>query len=154
MSREPNRTLPGRTVNTEIAGPNGEQALMIEALPISTGDKVRVVFESAAERWRHGIFIATEGELRTEDAISRAYTIWADNAPPETILEVMETDGRLVFYNIWFSGRHAGFESQRYTSGMLREDLDDGWIRYRCLDFGGEPYAFDSIVFRLRIESP
>lgn len=32
------------------------------------------MFESAADNWRHGLFIATEDELRTEGAISRAYT--------------------------------------------------------------------------------
>lgn len=151
MSSEGARTLPGRVVNTEIAGPAGEPAYMIDTLPVASGDRVRIVFESAAANWRHGLFIATGGELRAEDAIAPGYTLWTDNTPPEVVLEVMSTHGEVVFYNIWFSGRYAGHESQRHTSGMLRENLDDGWVRFRCQDFGLDA-DFTSLVFRIKVD--
>lgn len=151
MSNDPARLLPGRLLSDEVAGPNGEPTYMIETLPVEVGARVRIAFESASDNWRHGLFIATEGELRAEDAISRAYTLWTDTSPTEIVLEVVSTHGSIVFYNIWDRGKHGGFDSQSYTSAMLREDLGDGWIRYRCQDFGLKA-DFTSLVFKIRVE--
>lgn len=155
MSKDLARLLPSRLLNEEVTGPGGEPTYLIETLPVEVGARVHVVFESAADNWRHGLFIATEGEFRTEDAISGALTLWADNSPGESpgeiVLEVLSTHGSLVFYNIWDRSKLGGFSSQSYTSAILREDLEDGWIRYRCQDFGRDA-DFTSLVVKVRVD--
>ena len=67
------------------------------------------------------------------------------------MIDVAETSGSLVLYNIWDSGRgHRPFESQSHTSGMLVETLPDGSRRYSCNDIGLEP-DFSRLVFRVLI---
>lgn len=142
--------LPGRLPNPEVHGPNGEQALMIDAVPVSSGQRVQIEFEGINGPRRQGLFVATDGLLRTEDAVSKAYTLWEDTAPRLIDMEVVETDGTLIFYNIWEKTPGAGFRSQAYTSGMLPQPLEDGWTRYRCQDFGVDN-TFDSLTFRIRV---
>lgn len=150
MSKD-KRVLPGRTASPTVTAPDGRPAFLIESLPIAAGQRVRLVFESIAERFEQGVFVATEGELAIGEARSRAFALWAVKAPPEIVIEVAETDGRLVFYNIWDSGRTPSFESQSHTSGMVKEDAGGGWARYRCNDIGFHP-DFTSVVFKILIE--
>lgn len=145
------RLLPGRTLNKAVSGPDGNPPVRIECLPISPGSTVGVEFESVGPRWRKGIFIATEGKLATGHDVSRAVSIWADTAPPIFKIDVLETDGRLVFHNIWDSGRGYGMGSQSHTSGMYMEELPDGGRRYSCTDIGLEP-DFSRLVFTISID--
>lgn len=151
MNNNHARPLPVRLVSDEVTGPDSETTYMIETLSVEAGARVHVVFESAAHNWRHGLFIAIDGQLRTEDTIFGAYTLWTDNSPAEIVLEVGSTHGDIVFYNIWDRSQCGGFSSQSYTSAMLREELEDGWIRYHCQDFGLAA-DFTSLVFKIRIE--
>lgn len=147
----PVRSLPGRLVSDRVTGPDGERTYMIETLSVEAGARVRVVFESSADNWRHGLFVGTDGVLRFEDAICGSYTLWTDTSPAEIVLEVVSTHGSVVFYNIWDRSQRGGFSSQSYTSAMLREELEDGWIRFCCQDFG-LAVDFTSLVFKIRVE--
>ncbi|MHA7197945.1 hypothetical protein [Arthrobacter alkaliphilus] len=138
-------------MSTTIVGPIGEPAVMIESLPVSAGQHVTVTFEAVGPRWRQGVFIATAGRLEIAGTSSPSLVLWSDSAPASSTITVVETDGRLVFYNVWDSGRGRKFESQSFTSGMLVEPLADGSSKYSCADIGTEP-DFSRIVFRVRIE--
>jgi hypothetical protein len=145
------RRLPPRILSKSLAGPGGEPAIMIEALPIVAGQQVLLRFDSAHSGWRQGVFMATAGMLATADTRSSQLILWNDTAPAETSIAVVETDGRLVLYNVWDSGRGRGrFESQSHTSGMIVEERPDGWLRYSCTDIGVEP-DFGRLVFRVSI---
>lgn len=123
---------------------------MIEAVPVAAGQRVQIEFEGTNGNRRQGLFLATEGLLRTKDAVSKAYTLWEDTAPRLIDMEVVETAGALTFYNIWEKTPGAGFRSQAYTSGMLPQPSEKGWTRYRCQDYGVDN-AFDSLTFRIRV---
>lgn len=132
--------LPGRTVSSSLVGPAGQAVVKIDELPIERGQRITLTFEVVGPRWRQGVFLAMAGQLVIGDTVSPQVVLWSDVAPRETIIEVAETDGRLVLYNVWDSGRGFGrWESQSYTSGMLVEKLAEGSKRYRCTDIGLEP---------------
>ena len=143
--------LPPRILSKSVTGPGGEPAIKIEALPIVAGKQVLLRFDSVHSRWRQGVFMATEGILAIADTRSSQLVLWSDTASGESSVAVVETDGLLVLYNVWDSGRGRGrLESQSETSGMLVEERPDGWLRYSCTDIGVEP-DFGRLVFRLSI---
>jgi hypothetical protein len=134
--------------------------VLLEEVPGPAGSLVDIVSESWDEAWAHGLWLATVGELRFVDPPERHRDVvprsqlylWAPYAPELTV-EIVRSDGLLRFYNIWDS--HDGYrtQSQRYTSGMVPEVLDDGWTRYRC-DAISVEHRFDQLVFRLRVRPP
>lgn len=146
--------LPSRTANTHIHGPDGRPVVKIDAVHVQAGTQISLTFESVTGPWRQGVFIATEGELATVGTSSNSLILWSDSAPATSVIDVRSTDGLLVVYNIWDSGRKRGrFESQSATSGMLIDDLPDGSCRYFCTDIGVIP-DFTKLVFRLAVELP
>lgn len=128
----------------------GREVVKIEALPIAAGQSAHLVLEGSESPWRQGVRFVTEGLLRVAGVEAPQLDIWMDTAPPSVEISCVETDGLLRFYNIWQSGRRPGVESRSATSGMLVENLDDGWRRYACNDIGVEP-DFGRLVFRLAI---
>jgi len=152
MTTSKKNWLPGRTLSDAVSGPEGQPALMIEALEIAPGQNITLTFESVGPRWRQGVFLVTNGQLSVAGTSNRALTLWSDTAPSPCVINVAETDGWLVLYNIWDSGRgRRRFESQSATCGMLVETLEDGSRRYSCTDVGWEP-DFTRLVFRVSIE--
>lgn len=149
--RQPTRKPPGRTRNDELSEAMGRDVVKIEALPIAVGQSARLVLEGSESPWRQGVRFVTDGVLRVAGVEAPQLDIWTDTAPPTVDVECVETDGLLRFYNIWQSGRRPGVESRSATSGMLVEDLGDGWRRYSCNDIGVEP-NFEKLVFRVAIE--
>ena len=150
-SSDPTR-LPGRTLSKSIDGPDGQPAVKIEALPITRGQRIVLTFEAVGPRWRQGVFLGTAGQIVAAGTSSPSLVLWSDSAPAQSVIEVADTDGRLVLYNVWDSGRGRGpFESQSATSGMFVEKLPDGSQRYSCTDIGIEP-DFSRLVFRVSIE--
>lgn len=144
--------LPSNPViNTALQRQTGQPVLKMDALPLAAGTAWVLEFESAKSTWRQGVFVATDGELEVEGTRGDRFVLWADTAPPSVTITCRATrSGRLIIYNVWNSGRGiAEKESQRATSGMLREDLGDGAFRYRCQDVAPEP-VFDRLTFRLR----
>jgi len=150
-SLDPTR-LPDRTLSKSVNGPDGQPAVKIEALPITKGRRISLTFEAVGPRWRQGVFLATAGQLVAAGTSSPSLVLWTDSAPTQSVIDVAETEGRLVLYNVWDSGRGRGqFESQSATSGMLVEALADGSRRYSCTDIGVEP-DFSRLIFTVSIE--
>jgi hypothetical protein len=142
---------PGRTLNDELSEALGREVVKIEALPIADGQSARLVLEAYDSPWRQGVRFVTGGVLRVAGVEAPQLDIWTDTAPLAVEVECVETDGLLRFYNVWQSGRRPGVESRSASSGMLVEDLGDGWCRYSCNDIGAEP-AFGKLIFRIAIE--
>jgi hypothetical protein len=142
---------PRRTLNDELSEAFGRDVVKIEALPIAAGQSAHLVLEGSASSWRQGVRFVTEGVLRVAGVEAPQLDIWTDTAPPTVEVSCLKTDGLLRFYNIWQSGRRPGVESRSATSGMLVEDLGDGWRRYSCNDIGLEP-DFEKLVFRIAIQ--
>jgi hypothetical protein len=142
---------PGRTLNDELSEAVGRDVVKIEALPIAVGQSAHLVLEGSDSPWRQGVRLVTDGVLRVAGVEGPQLDIWTDTAPPAVEISCVETDGLLRFYNVWQSGRRPGVESRSATSGMLVEDLGDGWRRYSCNDIGVEP-DFEKLVFRISID--
>ena len=124
---------------------------MIEALPIVSGQFIRLVIDMVQSPWRQGVWLGTDGVLRVADSADSQFVVWSDTAPAEVRIQCESTDGLLRFYNVWDSHRgYQPYESQSATSGMLVEELDDGWIRYSCNDIGANP-DFQKLVFRIAV---
>lgn len=143
--------LPAEPVlNQTLTERLGRDVVMIESLPIRDGQTILVTFVSVNRDWRQGVWMATTGELAVGDVASSQLVLWADNSPPTVEVEVRETDGILRYYNIWDSGRDLGpWESQKWTSGMLREETPEGYV-YRCNDIDRDA-KFDKIAFRVQV---
>jgi hypothetical protein len=103
--------------------------------------------------WRHGVWIAVQGQLEVNGELSAQFVLWADTSPtPLAVQIVSSSDELLRIYNVWDSGRGLGAESQAATSGMLREDVGSGY-RYRCNAIAAEP-RFDAIEFTIGRRQP
>lgn len=123
----------------------------MDVLPLHEGGGYAVEFEEVNSPWRQGVWLGTDGVLEIGGMESPSMVLWSDTAPVGTVVTCRSTrTGLLTIYNIWDSGRGYGdHESQRASSGMLREDAADGSFQYRCQDISVEP-VFDRLTFRLR----
>jgi hypothetical protein len=149
MATFSSKRLPGRTVSKTVVGPDGQPAVLIEAFTIRIGQRVTLTFESTGKRWRQGVYLQTNGRLRTAETTSPSLVLWGDAAPKTSVIEVVETNGQFILYNVWDRGQ--GRQSQGWTSGMYVQNLPDGWTRYSCTDTGTEP-NFGQLVFRLHVD--
>lgn len=151
MTLEQPQRFPERTLSVSVRGPDGQPAVKVESLQVAPGQKITLTFEATGPRWRQGVFLGTEGRLVAGGTSSSSMVLWSDSAPTSSSIDVGETNGRLVLYNVWDSGRGRGpFESQSATSGMLVESLPDGSLRYSCTDIGVQP-DFSRLVFRVSL---
>ena len=142
-------SLPRRAVSNAVFSPEGGPALLFEEYPVLNGQKIRFEFEETNSQWRQGVFLATHGLIKIRGSVSPSFVVWTDTAPHVFDVEIVESTGSLVFYNVWDSGRGLGhFESQKHTSGMVRKDLPSGDHRYRCNDIGQDP-IFDKLIFHV-----
>ena len=95
------------------------------------------------------MFLGTEGMLAIAGTSSPKFVLWHDSAPADGTIDIRDTNGTLILYNVWDSGRKLGqFEPQRATSGMIVDELPDGGRRYQCNDIGSAP-EFNKLVVRV-----
>jgi hypothetical protein len=144
VEHSPNR-LPLAVQNSSLSTP--ERAVWyIDTIRCRAGDKLAVAFEDVAPTWRHGVWLGVQGELEVGDIRAPQLVLWAGSALVVEV-RVLASDDHLVrLYNVWDSGRGIRpHESQRATSGMLREELD-GALRYRCSAIAADP-QFDALTF-------
>lgn len=141
--------LPRRVTNATLSAATGAEVLQIEAVSVSSGGTAEITFEDAKDGARHGVWLAVDGELKVGETVSPQITLWMDTAPRTVPIEIVTSSDQLLrLYNVWDDGR--GRDSQAATSGMIRDELPGGSIRYRCMDYGAEP-SFDALTFTLRI---
>lgn len=144
--------LPDRTLSKSIKGPDGQPAVKIEVLPLTVAQRITLTFEAVGPRWRQGVFLATAGHLGAAGTWSPSLVLWSDSAPTQSVIDVADTDGRLVLCNVWDSGRgRRPLESQSSASAMFVETVSDSSKRYSCTDIGVEP-DFSRLVSRVWIE--
>ncbi|MDT0213337.1 hypothetical protein Q9R29_05525 [Rothia sp. ARF10] len=144
--------LPERSVNLGLTTPERE-VVLIESVDCAAGDRFSLTFESAEPRWRQGVWLAVDGDVVAAGQVSSQILLWRDTAPDQVEIEVRSTgDGLMRLYNVWDSGRGHGHESQRHTSGMVREALPDGY-RYHCSDINPAP-TFEALVFSVVRHQP
>ena len=140
-----------RALNPTLTASISRDVVLLDVLPISSGDQLQVAFEAVNSPWRQGVWLGTDGILQVNGKDSSQVVLWSDTAPGRVEIEISETDGKLRLYNIWDSGRGIrDHESQSATSGMLVEQLGNRSYRYRCNDIGYDP-AFDKLVFTISI---
>ncbi len=155
MSRS-RRALPDRLIDAELGTKLKREVVKIEVLSVEPGQAISVVFESAASELPQGVWFGVNGMLRVGDDISPQMRIWTDTAPPEVTILCEASDDRLVrFYNCWsipdLSAAPGSAFSLLGNSGMLVDELPDGWRRYSCSHSAPEP-DFERLVFRIRVE--
>lgn len=150
------RHLPPKAfLNDELTAQTGDPVLLIDAIPITSGDCLTLRLESQQSPWRQGVYLDTAGMLEIAGEQSPTFVLWRDTAPPAVQIRVLSTDGYLRLYNVWDSGRGLGAESQAATSGMRRSLEADGTYRYGCTDFGLTP-DFRKLTFTVspRCDAP
>ncbi|MDH0865431.1 hypothetical protein [Mitsuaria sp. GD03876] len=116
-----------------------------EVLPVTDGERLCLVFESARAGGRHGVWLMTDAGLVVNGQRAPSMDIWQDSAPQIVEITVGTSAGALHLYNIWDTGDGRG--SQSWSSGMRVEELPTG-RRYRCNDIGFDG-PFDDLVFRI-----
>lgn len=142
--RLPSEPVLNRRLTTQV----GKPVIMLEVIPVDSGETLHVTFKSQSGGWRQGLWMAVDGELEVAGQRADQFEIWTDTAPPTFDVSVLRTaDGRLRLYNIWDSGRGQRRESQSATSGMLKETTSSR-TTYRCNDIGVDP-NFDKLVFEI-----
>ena len=118
-----------------------------DVLHIQNGQHIRVVFESISSEWRQGVWLKCDKGIIINSIHHDSLDLWFDTSPKEIECECITEDGLLHIYNIWDSGRGYRRESQALSSGMLVEEVQNGW-RYCCNDLGFQT-NFDKLVFRI-----
>lgn len=135
-----------RVLSDAFADKCDHEVVLMDFIPASAGDKFDLTFEEAQSDWRQGVWLGADGIIEVAGAVSASMQIWTDNAPETTRIKVNEVNGGLFLYNIWDRGH--GPQSQAHTSGMLIEEIEDGW-RYSCQSINLNP-LFDDIQFRIK----
>lgn len=127
----------------------GHTVKMADHVPVTAGQKIRIVFESAAADWRQGVHLSTEGTFGVNGRlVQAAVVLWQDTAPAEVILTVKSTHGRCSVKNVWDVGDGV-MHSWHNGSGMIVEETAFG-RRYRCND-GRADDDFDDLIFTLLV---
>jgi hypothetical protein len=139
------RSIPGRILSKAFAARGIAGIVKSDALPVTDGERLRVVFEKVRSPWRQGVWLKCDRGLRIDGTHHVSVNLWSDTAPAIVICTCLTGDGRLNVYNIWDAGE--GRQSQAFTSGMRIEELDRG-RRYCCNDIGFET-DFDKLTFRI-----
>lgn len=134
-----------RSINDVFLGKCDNEVVLIDFVPASAGAQFDLTFEETQSDWRQGVWLGANGIIKVAGAASASMQIWSDNAPATTRIKIDEVNGGLFLYNIW--GRGHGPQSQAHTSGMLIEEIENGW-RYSCQSINLNP-VFDDIRFRL-----
>jgi hypothetical protein len=141
--------IPGRTVSKLMTELAGREVILIEGLEVSPGSQFKITFVSWTDERRQGIWFGTRGLLVIPDPgtgePSAQKRVWADTAPREFRVDVLDTDGLLRFYNMWDKGQGRGTQPLGDFSGMIIEQ-DGNVSTYRCQDGGREPH-FSSLEF-------
>lgn len=139
-----------RILNRALTESASRDVIMIDVIPVHTGQRITLSFDDINSAWRQGVWLATDGMLRVNGVQSPQLVLWQDTAPAQVDIVVEEADGLLRLYNVWDSGRGLGeHESQRATSGMLMTLVEEGVRRYECNGIGLEP-DFNDLVFTVR----
>lgn len=153
MSRS-RRALPDRLVDAELSEKLGREVVKIEVLPLQSGQTIRLVFEQTASPLRQGVWLGVNGMLRVGEVASPQMEIWTDTAPPEARILCEASDGLVRFYNCWEIPESPTSPAMAISllgnSGMLVDELPDGWRRYSCSHSAPEA-DFERLVFRIRI---
>lgn len=136
---------PKRFLSSAFKEKGREDVVLIDAFPIHDGELLRLVFEHKQSPWRQGVYLKTDRTLTINNLEFPAFQLWSDTSPSEVLIECRTSNGALTVFNVW--DRHGHMESQRWSSGMLVEELDNG-RRYRCNDLGFET-DFSKLVFRI-----
>jgi hypothetical protein len=135
------RTLP------HVITYKNKNVIRVDHFPISSGDRLKVVFESVNSKWEQAIRLKSDGELKIEDDKGKNFALWRHNAPNEVLVECIKTkSGTLTVYNAWDTGT-GSTDAWLCNSGMVVQELTNG-RRYNCNDGQGAD-SFDSIVFRI-----
>lgn len=135
----------GRIISKAFAQRGVDGIVKWDVLPVSDGERVRIVFEATRLSWRQGVWLKCDRGLDINGVHCPSAVLWSDTAPASVICVCRTDNGKLNIYNIWDAGE--GQRSQAHTSGMRVEELNRG-RRYSCNDIGFET-AFDKLVFRV-----
>lgn len=134
-----------RIYSSGFAEQGRSDVVLIEVISVADREVLKLVFESTNSPWRQGVWLATDQVVVINNVKCPSAELWYDTAPREVLIQCRTEENILWLYNIWDDGN--GRQSQAWTSGMLVEELANGW-RYRCNDIGFET-NFDKLVFRL-----
>jgi hypothetical protein len=128
---------------------DGQRIQMVDRFRVTTGQEIRVTFESVDSDWRQGVHLSTDGSFEVNgQTIEKAVVLWKDTAPPDVVLKVKSTKGECLVKNVWDVGDgvmhswHGGAAMVVERSGSVR--------RYRCND-GKADDDFDDLVFSLHV---
>ena len=116
-----------------------------DVLPVTDGERLRVIFESVQSPWRQGVWLKCDRGVEIDGTLHASVNLWFDTAPAVVSCTCLSGDGKLNVYNIWDAGE--GRQSQAFSSGMRVEELERA-RRYRCNDIGFDT-GFDKLVFRI-----
>jgi hypothetical protein len=120
---------------------------MVDRLKVSSGQRLKVTFESVNSDWRQGIVFDTDGSFDVVGkTIKRKIVLWRDTAPEELHLVVHTKKGECLVRNVWDVGNGV-IQSWHNGAAMIVEELPSG-RRYRCND-GLADDDFDDLVFRV-----
>lgn len=95
------RLLPSeRLLNRALSQLHDREVVQFEIREISSGNLIRLRFESHDSPWREGVWLATDGLLRANEVEASQLLMWTDTAPGVTDIEVVSTDGLLRLCNL------------------------------------------------------
>jgi hypothetical protein len=128
---------------------NRDDIIKWEVLELGDKTGLEIMIIKTKSKFRQGIRIAIdvgEGILECEGIKSKSFVFWEDTAPEKIQVQCTSKNEKISIYNIWDEGN--GAQSQCYTSGMIREELED-LIKYSCNDFGKDT-TFDKLIFTIK----
>jgi hypothetical protein len=128
---------------------NGHLIRMSDLIPITDGQHIRIVFESANSDWRQGVYLSTDGSFEVNGQnVRKAVVLWKDTAPREVLLQVQTKQGAFRVKNVWDVGdgvMHSGHNG----AAMISEEASSS-RRYKCND-GRADDDFDDLIFTIEL---
>ncbi len=128
---------------------NGNTIQMVDRIPVTYGQQIRVIFESANSDWKQGVHLANDGAFEVNgQTIKKAVVLWKDTSPTEVLLKVKSKKGEFLVKNVWDVGDGV-MHSWHNGAAMIVEE-SRSVRRYRCND-GRPDDDFDDLVFTLHL---
>jgi hypothetical protein len=128
---------------------NGQTIQMVDRVPVTDGQQIRVVFESTNSDWKQGVHIASDGSFEVNgQTVKKAVVLWKDTAPREVLLKVKSKKGECLVKNVWDIGD--GVMHSWHNCAAMIVEKSGSVRRYKCND-GRADDDFDDLVFSLQL---
>ena len=125
---------------------HGQTLMLVDRFSVRNCQKLAFDIVSTNSRWKQGIKIDPDANIRVDGRLFRSVVFWEDTAPSPAIIELEPEVTSLAVSNVWQTADGAT-DSWHAGAAMICTPTPNG-RRYHCND-GDLDADFDDLIFTI-----